>query len=114
MLTHITLLISKMDPIKYIFEKPGVTGRVSHWQMILSEYDIHYMTQNAIKNGIVDDYLAHHPIKDYQPMKFEFPNEDVLFLKDYHNIPDPDEDPEPAARWTLMFDGALNALGNGV
>ena len=40
MLTHTTYLISKMDPIQYIFEKPALTGRVAHWQMILTEYDI--------------------------------------------------------------------------
>ena len=27
MLTHTTLLISKMDPIKHIFEKPTLSGR---------------------------------------------------------------------------------------
>ena len=31
MLTHTTLLISKMDPIKYIFEKPALTGRVARF-----------------------------------------------------------------------------------
>ena len=30
MLTHTTLLISKMDPIKYIFENPALTGRIAH------------------------------------------------------------------------------------
>ena len=44
MLNHTTWLISKMDPIKYIFEKPALTGRISHWQMLLSEYDIEYHT----------------------------------------------------------------------
>ena len=29
MLTHTTLLISKMDPVKYIFEKPALTGRIA-------------------------------------------------------------------------------------
>ena len=42
MLNHTTLLISKMDPVKYIFEKPALTGRVARWQMILTEYDIQY------------------------------------------------------------------------
>ena len=28
MLVHTTLWISKMDPIKYVFEKPALTGRV--------------------------------------------------------------------------------------
>ena len=40
MLNHMTWLISKMDPIKYIFEKPALTGRIARWQMLLSEYDI--------------------------------------------------------------------------
>ena len=30
MLNHTTWLISKMDPIKYIFEKPALTGRTAH------------------------------------------------------------------------------------
>ena len=40
MLTHTTLLISKMDLTKYIFEKPALSGRIARWQMILTEYDI--------------------------------------------------------------------------
>lgn len=31
MLTHTTLLISKMDPIKYIFEKLALTRTVTRW-----------------------------------------------------------------------------------
>ena len=26
----------------------------------------------------------------------------------------PDEGPEEGSRWTMFFDGALNALGNGI
>ena len=55
MLTHTTLLISKMDPIKYIFEKPALSGRIARWQMILTEYDIQYTTQKAIK-GLSHDF----------------------------------------------------------
>ena len=65
MLTHTTLLISKMDPIKYIFEKLALTGKVSRWQMILTEYDIQYTAQKAIKISIIADYLAHQPVEDY-------------------------------------------------
>jgi hypothetical protein len=31
MLNHTTWLISKMDPIKYIFEKPALIGRIVRW-----------------------------------------------------------------------------------
>ena len=58
MLTCTTFLISKMDPIKYIFEKPALTGRLSRWQMLLSEYDIQYVTQKAINGRILVDHLA--------------------------------------------------------
>ena len=59
MLTHTTLLISKMDPIKYTFEKPTLSGRIARWQMILTEYDIQYTTQKAIKGTVLEDHLAH-------------------------------------------------------
>lgn len=52
MLTHTRLLISIMDPIKYIFDKPYLTGRVSCWKMVLTEYNIQYVTQKAIKGNV--------------------------------------------------------------
>ncbi|XP_050919817.1 uncharacterized protein LOC127137393 [Lathyrus oleraceus] len=109
MVTHTTLLISKMDQIKYIFEKPALTGRVSHWKMALTQYDIQHVTQKAIKGSVLSDYLAHQPMEDYQPMKFDFPYEDILFIREC-NIPGP----EPGSRWTLALDGASNARGHGV
>ena len=36
-----------------------------------------------------------------------------MVIGDYE-IPGPDEGPELGARWTLMFDGASNALEHGV
>jgi hypothetical protein len=65
MLNHTTWLISKMDPIKYIFEKLALTGRIACWQMLLSEYDIEYRSQKAIKGSVLADHLAHQPIEDY-------------------------------------------------
>ncbi|XP_050914991.1 uncharacterized protein LOC127129934 [Lathyrus oleraceus] len=102
-----------MDPFKYIFEKPTLTSRISRWQMLLSEYDILYVTQKAIKGSVLADHLAHQPMEDYQPLKFDFPYEDIMVAKDYE-FPGLDEGPEPGERWTLMFDGALNAIGHGV
>ena len=96
-----------MDPIKYIFDKPSLTGRLARWQMLLSEYDIQYVTQKAIKGSILADHLAHQPLEEYQSMKFDFPDEDVMNLDDYDGA-DPDE------RWTLMFNGASNAAGHGI
>ncbi|XP_027927575.1 uncharacterized protein LOC114184465 [Vigna unguiculata] len=69
-----------MDPIKYIFEKPALTGRLARWQMLLSEYDIVYVTQKAVKGSALAEYLAQQPIEDYQSMQPEFPDEDILAL----------------------------------
>ena len=44
MLSYTTWLVSKMDPFKYIFEKPTLTGRIARWQVLLSEFDIVYVT----------------------------------------------------------------------
>jgi hypothetical protein len=113
MICHTTLLISKMDPIKYIFEKPALTGRLARWQMLLSEYDIQYVSQKAIKGSVLSNYLENHPIEDYQSLKFDFPNEDIMVVKDCE-IPGPDERPESGSRWKLMFDGSSNYMGHGV
>ncbi|XP_019462936.1 PREDICTED: uncharacterized protein LOC109361858 [Lupinus angustifolius] len=61
MLSHTTWLISKMDSIKYIFEKPVLTGRIAKWKVLLSEYDIAFVTQKAIKGNVIADYLANEP-----------------------------------------------------
>ena len=64
MLNHTTLLISKMDPIKYIFENPALTGKIACRQMLLSEYVIEYQSQKAIKGSVLAGHLAHQPIGD--------------------------------------------------
>ena len=37
-------------------------------------------------------HLAHQPMNDYEPMKFDFPDEEIMYIRDC-NIPDPDEGP---------------------
>ena len=51
-------LISRIDLIKHIFEKPALTGKISRWQMLLSEFDIVFVTRRAIKGQAIADYLA--------------------------------------------------------
>ncbi|XP_058784382.1 uncharacterized protein LOC131659175 [Vicia villosa] len=75
-----------MDPLKYVFEKPALTGRIARMANVIIR--------------------IRHLIRDTK-------DEDIMVIKDYE-IPGPDEGPEPGARWTLMFDGASNALGHGV
>ena len=54
--------------------------------MILTEYDIQYTTQKAIKGSVIADHLTHQAVEDYQSMKFEFPDEDIMTLDNYEEI----------------------------
>ncbi|XP_058788530.1 uncharacterized protein LOC131662691 [Vicia villosa] len=104
-----------MDPSKYLFEKPALTGRISHWQMILSEYDIQYCAQKAIKGSILADHLASQPIDDDQSLQDYFLDEEIMYLKlkDYEE-PLHGEGLDPESRWGLIFDGAVNTYGKGI
>ena len=99
-----------MDPIKYIFEKRALSGRIARWQMILTEYEIQYTTQKEIKGSVLADHLDHKVVDDYQSMDFEFPEEDIMLVIDCEE-PGPEEGPETGSRWTMVFDEASNALG---
>ena len=41
--------------------------------MLLSEYDIQYVTQKAIKGSVLLEYLARQPVEDYQSIRLNFP-----------------------------------------
>ncbi|XP_050889616.1 uncharacterized protein LOC127094893 [Lathyrus oleraceus] len=102
-----------MDLIKYIFENPIVSGRIGRWKILLTEYDIQYVTQKDINGSILFDYLAHQPVEGYQPMKFDFLDEEIMFIRDC-NILGLNKGPKPGSQWTLVFDGASNAKGHGI
>ena len=78
MLYHIIWLITKLDPIKFIFEKPSLFGRIARWQVLLSEFDILYVSQKAIKGSAIADFLAERANEEYKPMSFDFPDEDLM------------------------------------
>ena len=63
------------------------------------------MTRKAVKGSVIADHLADHATENYQPLKFDLPDEDVIVIEDGGGESD---------TWTLYFDGAVNVLGNGV
>jgi len=93
-----------MDPLKYIFEKPYLSSRIARWQVMLAEYDIVYKTRKSVKGSVIAYHLADNAIKDYEPLKFDFLDEDVLIVE---------EDKEKNDWWIMYFDGAVNVSGNG-
>ena len=67
MLYHTTWLISKLDSLRYICEKPYLSSRIARWQVLLAEYDIVYMTRKVVKGSVIADHLADHAVEDYEP-----------------------------------------------
>ncbi|XP_027155803.1 uncharacterized protein LOC113756248 [Coffea eugenioides] len=109
LLSHTTYLISRSDPLKYLLEKPMLTGRLAKWQIILSEFDIVFTSQKAVKGQAIADHLAENPRDDdYQPLRTYFPDERVLFVGAADDIS------EQSPEWRLFFDGASNSLGAGI
>jgi ribonuclease HI len=103
MLYYTTWLVSRMDPIKYIFEKPALTGKIARWQVLLSEFDILFVARKAIKGQAIADYLADYPSEQLELMDSEFPDEDVMTV-----------DGGDHCRWKLYFDGAANSVGSRI
>ncbi|XP_074266813.1 uncharacterized protein LOC141590100 [Silene latifolia] len=90
-----------MDPIKYLFEKPVLSGRMSRWTLMLSEFDVKYVPLKSIKGKVVAYFLAKNPIEETEAIDtWSFPDENVIHIED--------------DVWDLYFDGASNYMGYGV
>ncbi|XP_074283500.1 uncharacterized protein LOC141608048 [Silene latifolia] len=90
-----------MDPIKYLFEKPVLNGRMSRWTLMLSEFDLKYVPLKAIKGKVVADFLADNPVEETDIVDtWSFPDEDIVHVKD--------------DVWDLYFDGDSNNMGCGI
>ncbi|XP_070008523.1 uncharacterized protein [Nicotiana sylvestris] len=83
----------------------GKTG--AKWQILLTEFDIIYVTRTAMKAQGLADHLDENPVdNDYEPLKTYFPNEEVMCVDEV------DHDEKPG--WKLSFDGAANMKGVGI
>ena len=56
-LAHKVQLIVKIDPIKYLLEKPTLTEHLVRWQSFLSQFKITYVTQKVIKGYAIAEHL---------------------------------------------------------
>ncbi|XP_052481174.1 uncharacterized protein LOC128035467 [Gossypium raimondii] len=81
---------------------------MARWQVLLFEFDIVYVSQKAIKGSAIADFLASRALEDYEPLNFDFPNEDLLY------VANTEENPRIDHIWKLNFDGVSNVIGNGI
>ncbi|XP_038707284.1 uncharacterized protein LOC120002596 [Tripterygium wilfordii] len=101
MLAHVNHLITKADPLKFIMSIPVLSGRLAKWALLLSEFDITFVPQKAIKGQALADFLVDHPIPAEWELPEEFLDEKVFFI-------------DIIPSWKLLFDGAARKYGEGV
>ena len=58
---------------------------------------------------MIADFLAERANEEYEPMSFDFPDEDLMAVLQIEEEKTLKED-----GWKMYFDGASNALGRGV
>ena len=88
-----------MDPLKYLFVKTALSGRLSRWLILLVEFDLKYVAWKTIKGSFVSDFYAENPIEG-ENGKEDFPDEDILNVE--------------LGAYKMYFDGAVNQYGNGI
>ena len=92
------LLVSRLDPLRYLFDRPILNGRLMRWLVLLTEFYIQYVTQKSVKGSIVADHLASFPVSDDRSIDDDFPDEQFVsrtYIIGCH----------------LYFDGAANQSG---
>ena len=88
-----------MDPLKYLFKKPALSGRLSRWLILLTEFGLKYVARKTIKRCVVSDFCAENPIEG-EDGKENFSNKDMMDVK--------------LGTWKMYFDEAVNRYGNGI
>lgn len=82
-------------------------GKLDKRQIILSEFDIVYVTVKAIKEKALSDHLVENPVdKDYELLTTCFLDEEMLFVEE--------DISESYLGWRMCFDGAINFKGVGI
>ena len=95
------ILVSRLDPLIYSFDRPVLIGRLMRWLVLLTEFNMQYVTQKSVKGSIVADRLASLPVSDDRPIDNDFPYEQFVSINSITG-------------WQLYFDGAANKSGFGI
>ncbi|KAG9442580.1 hypothetical protein H6P81_018434 [Aristolochia fimbriata] len=80
--------------------RPILSGRLAKWSLLLSEFEINFVLQRAIKGQALSNFLADHPVLAKWELTEEFPDEDIFLV-------------EVLPPWEMYFDGAARRNGAG-
>ncbi|KAG9458313.1 hypothetical protein H6P81_002821 [Aristolochia fimbriata] len=100
LLAYFTNLISRADPLKFIMTRPMLSGRLAKWALLLSEFEINFIPQKAIKGQGLANFRADHPIPAEWEVSENLPDEEVFYI-------------EVLPPWRMYLDGAARKNGAG-
>lgn len=70
-------IVARLDPLKYLFENPTMSGRLSRWLILLVEFDLKYVARKTIKGNALSNFCAKNPVEG-ECSREEFLNENIL------------------------------------
>ena len=79
---------------------PSLTGKLARWLVLLTKFDIEYLSRKVIKGRVVANFLAENPVDDNQEWELDFPDEHLIAIE--------------VQGWHMYFDGAVNSKGASV
>src|SRR3989449_11449664 len=88
-----------MDPMQYLYKTPTLAGKLSRWLILMSEFDIEFVTKRTVKGRVVVEFLAENPMEDTEEWELAFPDEHIMTADN--------------ETWKLFFDGSVNRNGAG-
>lgn len=83
------------------------TIKLAKWKILLSKFDILYVTKKAIKAQALSNHMVGITAEEkYNPLKTYFPDKEVAFLRE--------DISEEYNGWRLFFDGSMNFKRVGI
>ena len=70
--------MSKLDHMNHLYEAPWLVGKLAKWLVLLTKFDVQYLTKKTIKGRAVTEFLVLNPIP--------YSEEDQLDFRDDLNI----------------------------
>ena len=74
-------------------------GKTTKRVLLLSKFDIKYLTQKSVKGRAITDHLIHCSPKKAEEIQGDFPDKDIMEID--------------VESWKMYFDGATNQNGSG-
>jgi len=78
LLSNTVYLISRINLLKVLVTKAGsLNARLAKWSILLSQFDIRYVPQKAIKGQALADFLVEHPLLNDSPLRDDHPHKPI-------------------------------------